>query len=190
MNFNKIKSLLLVLSGYSLWIILDTFFWIYFEPAKLVLILEYNGSILVYGLLICALLVLSQWKIIGISSSRNLLSIFVISLTTVFFSVCLALIDNLIYNFWTTGKFQLQRNSVISGSFNCLVLSAALTGLFYVAYYHGLSMQQKEQLARAKALANEARLLMLRYQINPHFLFNALNAIQSMMEKTKSAQRK
>ncbi len=185
MNFNKPKSLLLVLSGYSLWIILDTFFWIYFEPAKLVLILEYNGSILICGLLIYALLVLSQWRIIGISSSGNLLFILVISLTTIFFSVCLALIDNSIYNFWMTGKFQLQSKSVISGSFNCLVLSAALTGLFYVAYYRGLSMQQKEQLARAKALADEARLLMLRYQINPHFLFNALNAIQSMIEKDK-----
>jgi LytS/YehU family sensor histidine kinase len=89
------------------------------------------------------------------------------------------------YNFWTTWKFHLQVNNVISGSFNCLVLSAALTGSFYVAYYRSLSMQQKEQLARAKALADEARLLMLRYQINPHFLFNALNAIQSMIEKDK-----
>ncbi len=185
MNFNKRKSFLLVLSGYTLWIILDTFFWIYFEPAKVILILEYNGSILICGLIVCALLVRSQWSIIAISSSRNLISILAISLTAVFFSVCLALIDNLMYNFWTTWKFHLQVNNVISGSFNCLVLSAALTGSFYVAYYRSLSMQQKEQLARAKALADEARLLMLRYQINPHFLFNALNAIQSMIEKDK-----
>ncbi|MGD1007979.1 MAG: histidine kinase [Ignavibacteriaceae bacterium] len=49
-----------------------------------------------------------------------------------------------------------------------------------------ISLRQKEQIAKTKALADEAQLLMLRYQINPHFLFNSLNAIQSMVEKDKA----
>jgi LytS/YehU family sensor histidine kinase len=59
-------------------------------------------------------------------------------------------------------------------------------GVFYVAYFSSLSLQQKEQIEKNKALADEAQLLMLRYQINPHFLFNSLNAIQSMVEKDKT----
>ena len=34
---------------------------------------------------------------------------------------------------------------------------------------------------RAAALAQEAQLKMLRYQLNPHFLFNTLNAISTLI---------
>lgn len=34
---------------------------------------------------------------------------------------------------------------------------------------------------RSESLAHEAQLLMLRYQLNPHFLFNTLNAISTLV---------
>ena len=34
---------------------------------------------------------------------------------------------------------------------------------------------------KAVALAQEAQLKMLRYQLNPHFLFNTLNAISTLI---------
>ncbi len=40
--------------------------------------------------------------------------------------------------------------------------------------------RQREQILKADALAHEARLQMLRYQLNPHFLFNALNSIGAL----------
>lgn len=49
---------------------------------------------------------------------------------------------------------------------------------------------QRERLLRAEALAHEARLKMLRYQLNPHFLFNALNSIGALaMEAPERVQR-
>lgn len=46
------------------------------------------------------------------------------------------------------------------------------------------SDSQKEQLKRfqAEAIAHEAQLKMLRYQLNPHFLFNTLNAISALVK--------
>ena len=43
--------------------------------------------------------------------------------------------------------------------------------------------KQAEQLKRenAERLAREAQLNMLRYQMNPHFLFNTMNAITSLV---------
>src|SRR5262245_37575233 len=40
---------------------------------------------------------------------------------------------------------------------------------------------QREAALRASSLAQEAQLKMLRYQLNPHFLFNTLNAISTLI---------
>ncbi len=64
-------------------------------------------------------------------------------------------------------------------SFVYIVLS--WTGLYY-----GIKNYQKSQIdsataLRATAMAHQAQLKMLRYQLNPHFLFNTLNAISTLI---------
>ncbi len=56
-----------------------------------------------------------------------------------------------------------------------------LWSLLYFALVHWREQRaQKERLSRAEALAQQARLRMLRYQLNPHFLFNALNSVGAL----------
>lgn len=43
------------------------------------------------------------------------------------------------------------------------------------------SSKEKAQLLRAESEVREARLLALRYQLNPHFLFNSLNAVSTLI---------
>ncbi|MEQ1504397.1 MAG: histidine kinase [Myxococcota bacterium] len=43
---------------------------------------------------------------------------------------------------------------------------------------------ERERALRAEALAVEARLAMLRYELNPHFLFNALNSIVGAIDES------
>jgi sensor histidine kinase YesM len=45
---------------------------------------------------------------------------------------------------------------------------------------------QKERSKNANIFAQRARLEMLRYQLNPHFLFNALNSIRALMNEDTS----
>lgn len=57
----------------------------------------------------------------------------------------------------------------------------AWTGLYFVINYHFQLQQQKEMYLAATAQAHQAKLQMLRYQLNPHFLFNTLNAISTLV---------
>ena len=43
------------------------------------------------------------------------------------------------------------------------------------------STEEKQRLLRAESEIREARLLALRYQLNPHFLFNSLNAVSTLI---------
>jgi two-component system, LytTR family, sensor kinase len=43
------------------------------------------------------------------------------------------------------------------------------------------SIQERERLLRADAEIRDARLSALRYQLNPHFLFNSLNAVSTLV---------
>jgi two-component system LytT family sensor kinase len=43
------------------------------------------------------------------------------------------------------------------------------------------SAHERARLARAESDAREARLSALRYQLNPHFLFNSLNAVSTLV---------
>lgn len=70
--------------------------------------------------------------------------------------------------------------------FEATVLFAWSAIYFGYHYYMGLQ-EQKEQVLKATAMAHQAQLKMLRYQLNPHFLFNTLNAISTLvLEKSEA----
>lgn len=55
------------------------------------------------------------------------------------------------------------------------------SGLYYAIRYYRILQQQTAQYHKASAMAHQAQLKMLRYQLNPHFLFNTLNAISTLI---------
>lgn len=67
------------------------------------------------------------------------------------------------------------------GALSSTYLMACWVGLYFgVRYYESLQMERVATL-KAASLAQEAQLKMLRYQLNPHFLFNTLNAISTLI---------
>ncbi|ANB16985.1 sensor histidine kinase [Dokdonella koreensis] len=53
---------------------------------------------------------------------------------------------------------------------------------FYFGIRFGRQLaRERETALKATAMAHEAQLKMLRYQLNPHFLFNTLNAISTLI---------
>jgi LytS/YehU family sensor histidine kinase len=60
-------------------------------------------------------------------------------------------------------------------------LLAAWTALYYGINYFLLLEEQIRQRERLESQASTAQLAMLRYQLNPHFLFNTLNSISTLV---------
>jgi two-component system LytT family sensor kinase len=60
------------------------------------------------------------------------------------------------------------------------------SGLYFGIKFSRQLREQKEAALKAQAMAHEAQLKMLRYQLNPHFLFNTLNAISTLVLDRKS----
>jgi signal transduction histidine kinase len=65
-------------------------------------------------------------------------------------------------------------------------VSAFWVMLVWSALYFGIknymhAQEEKERVLKALSMAHEVKLKMLRYQLNPHFLFNTLNAISTLI---------
>lgn len=53
--------------------------------------------------------------------------------------------------------------------------------LYFGSKYYQMLQKEKQNVLTANAVAHQAQLKMLRYQLNPHFLFNTLNAISTLI---------
>jgi len=107
-------------------------------------------------------------------------------LTILIASYAVGLVWVLIQNFtyWEFYKFGYRpkewiwyfRNS--SGAFYIIL---CWSGLYFGIKYYQMLQKEKQKALQASSMANEAQLKMLRYQLNPHFLFNTLNAISTLV---------
>jgi len=66
-------------------------------------------------------------------------------------------------------------------SFLPLTLLGGWSALYYAINFFLTVEQQADRLERLEAQATAAQLAMLRYQLNPHFLFNTLNSISTLV---------
>lgn len=65
-----------------------------------------------------------------------------------------------------------------------------LSATFYLTYLQLQSDKQKETAHKAETLSKDVQLKMLRYQINPHFLFNVLNSIYTLIDENTDKAKK
>jgi sensor histidine kinase YesM len=89
-------------------------------------------------------------------------------------------------NGWTlslgqTGSETSLAQTVLSVFYLDAPLLGAWSALYYAINYYLQVEEQADRLERLEAQATSAQLAMLRYQLNPHFLFNTLNSISTLV---------
>lgn len=78
------------------------------------------------------------------------------------------------------------RSYLISGALFYTFIPMAWSVLYLgVKYYQDVQTERERALA-AEGQAHRARLQALRYQLNPHFLFNTLNAVSTLIVEKKN----
>ena len=84
-----------------------------------------------------------------------------------------------------------EKVSFLEGSFSGWSVMLAWSALFFAIKYYRIFQEVRESALKSAAMAHEAQLKMLRYQLNPHFLFNTLNAISTLIleQHTELANR-
>lgn len=79
---------------------------------------------------------------------------------------------------------------IINGAFDSFLAYWFLVGLYYGYDYYTQFKSQKIKAAQLETQLAKAQLSALKMQLHPHFLFNTMHSISSLMEEdVKSAQR-
>jgi Histidine kinase len=78
-------------------------------------------------------------------------------------------------------KVPLSWSLVAAEAFEATIVLIAWSALYFGIKHYGTVEEQRGRLAASEATAREAQLQALRYQLQPHFLFNTLNAISALV---------
>lgn len=90
----------------------------------------------------------------------------------------------IVYNqLWNEGWDMLEFGGWLMFS---LTTMFAWTSIFFIMLYNTKLQKEHERLLTAQTLAKDAQLQMLRYQLNPHFMFNSMNAISTLILKNEN----
>jgi hypothetical protein len=89
--------------------------------------------------------------------------------------------------------YNLERylNQAYEKAFRYLLVFLVNVVLFQLTFARRREFIQDRQLSDARAAAQQAQLTALRYQLNPHFLFNSLNSISALIvtHRNEDAER-
>jgi len=89
----------------------------------------------------------------------------------------------------TSDTMTYMKGAIPSATVTRMIEYLIIYGLFLAIDYYNQYQSKELELAQVESELNEARLSALKRQLQPHFLFNTLNSISSLMEvNVKKAQ--
>ena len=166
-------------TGYAFFVLLGAAFWDKADSVKIV----YTAIAAILGLLLSMAMresFLQVWEAPALR--RSLQTIFTVMICT---------------GLWAFWKFyemiDLYKHKEIENFFGEYIywysysffILLSWTGLYYGIRFYQEMQAEREKNLRIATSAHQSQLKMLRYQLNPHFLFNTLNAISTLIMESK-----
>jgi len=96
-------------------------------------------------------------------------------------TVIYAVLDAFIYSFIKMPTPSISINLVVGTVFINFTVLAGWSALYFAVNFYLVVERQIDQMQALEMQASQAQLAMLRYQLNPHFLFNTLNSISTLV---------
>ncbi len=92
-----------------------------------------------------------------------------------------AFIDAWVFTMQNRGGGGASLQLLLGAYYLTVTLLFAWSALYYAINFYLTVEEQADQLQHLESQASSAQLAMLRYQLNPHFLFNTLNSISTLV---------
>jgi sensor histidine kinase YesM len=190
--YNKYKFFFNMLAVLILVLILRIFDWMAWNPSypgkTRMILLEHLFQFISYLLIIIMLIYSYRW---AMKSKKKYLLYFIIVIYALFGPILFLCLST-----WLELLFRLK--GVLPISFSLLtkyspgssMVILFLSSAYYLTHLIQQSGKQRETAHRAETLAKDVQLKMLRYQINPHFLFNVLNSIYTLIDENTEKAKK
>jgi two-component system, LytTR family, sensor kinase len=182
--FNMLAVLVLVIIVR----ILDWLAWIPSSPGKIQMILfEHLFQFISFLLIIIMLIYSYRW-----ATKRNKYLLYAIIVLYTFFGPVffLCLVTWLEMLFRMKGVLPINFNLFAKYSPGASLTILFLSSAYYLTHLIQQAGKQRETAHKAETMAKDVQLKMLRYQINPHFLFNVLNSIYTLIDENTEKAKK
>jgi len=171
------------------WSIIRITQWIEFQPENLSLIFKYIAlELLIVQALSLVMIAIYKWS----SKHKPIVSITAFIIISLIGPALLFIISNgiklVILPQGILAEFNFEQIKL--ATYYQVMFFSALGGIFFVTQFRINYLKQKEQTTKAETLAKDTQLKMLRYQINPHFLFNILNSLHALIDENKETAKK
>ncbi|TKD51706.1 sensor histidine kinase [Sphingomonas baiyangensis] len=102
-------------------------------------------------------------------------------LTLIAATIIYAVLDAFNFSFVSSGEPGVTLTRVLGTVFLNFTVLAGWTALYFGINWYLIVERQIDQMQALETQASSAQLAMLRYQLNPHFLFNTLNSISTLV---------
>jgi two-component system, LytTR family, sensor kinase len=113
----------------------------------------------------------------------------IILLFSILFQIVHTLAEHLLYGLIVDGKFSYKIVYLSFMAFLNLTIPFGWSIMYFGIKFGNQWILEKERADKANLLAQSAQLQMLRYQLNPHFLFNSLNSIRALISEDQKVSK-